>query len=275
MVNIKSICKGLIQHRCFEWFIVLIILLNSALIIASTYQNLPIYDTIQHICLGIFAVEIVVRFMASDSVKTFFQSGWHIFDLFLIVTGLLPEAWFSGSSGLLVLRILRILRVLRLVRTSSELKLILAVLMKSFRTLAYNGMFFCIFFVMFATLGVSLFRLGEITPQNSENHQKYIEALAPITHGDPYGNVHESMFTLFRVMTGDDWTLVCYNLEAASRNGLIHASPVLIRGFHVCWFVLAAFLLLNLLVGAIVNNYQILMEEVKTKKDADKKAEMP
>jgi hypothetical protein len=34
---------------------------------------------------------------------------------------------------------------------------------------------------------------------------------------------------------------------------------------HVGWLALSAFLLLNLLVGAIVNNYQVIMDETKRK----------
>ena len=75
------------------------------------------------------------------------------------------------------------------------------------------------------------------------------------------------MFTLFRALTGDDWTDLRYNLIVASKYGFIHVPPVVITVFHVTWFILAAFLLLNLVVGAIVNNYQVVMEQSKKEKE--------
>ncbi len=73
------------------------------------------------------------------------------------------------------------------------------------------------------------------------------------------------MFTLFRALTGEDWTDLRYNLIQANNLGLIHSSGLVITAFHVIWFILAAFLLLNLVVGAIVNNYQVIMEENRQK----------
>ena len=53
----------------------------------------------------------------------------------------------------------------------------------------------------------------------------------------------------------------------------MHKSVV--TAFHILWFVLSAFLLLNLVVGAIVNNYQAAMneaEEMERKAQAEKDA---
>jgi voltage-gated sodium channel len=88
---------------------------------------------------------------------------------------------------------------------------------------------------------------------------------------DPYGSLGESMFTLFRILTGEDWTDLRYNLMAADELGLIQSSPVKITIFHVIWYILSAFLLLNLVLGAILNNYNVIMEENRQKK---KKEEM-
>lgn len=81
------------------------------------------------------------------------------------------------------------------------------------------------------------------------------------------------MFTLFRALTGEDWTDLRYNLITASQHGVVKVSPTVITSYHILWFVLSAFLLLNLVVGAIVNNYQIAMdianieEKITTKKN--------
>ena len=69
------------------------------------------------------------------------------------------------------------------------------------------------------------------------------------------------MFTLFRVLTGEDWTDIRYNLIVASNKNLIITPAWVITTYHVLWYIISAFLLLNLLVGAILNNYQIIMNE--------------
>ncbi len=271
MKYLSDICKHIVGRHWFEWFIIAVIVVNSSLIMATTYGADQTVDLIQEIILGFFTVELVVRYLASESNRAFFKSGWHLFDLFLVVTGYLPESLFPSGTCLLIFRIVRILRVLRLVRTSTELKLILAVLLRSFKTLIYNGIFFFIFFIMFARLGVSMFRIKNVPAGTEEAAESYLKEFSTLLSGDPYGSLGEAMFTLFRIMTGDDWTVLCYNLRAASEKGIIVATPAMIVGFHVCWFVLAAFLLLNLLVGAIVNNYQVIMDEVRRDKSEEER----
>jgi voltage-gated sodium channel len=48
-------------------------------------------------------------------------------------------------------------------------------------------------------------------------------------------------------------------------------SPTFVTAFHVLWFILSAFLLLNLVVGAIVNNYQLAIEEADKGKEEEEK----
>lgn len=277
MQQIKLSCRRLIEQKWFEIGIVIVILLNSFLIGVETYTVTPTILLIQHIILGIFTFEIIVRFIARDSLKSFFKSGWNIFDLSLVLISYIPESIFEGGSTVMVIRVLRVFRVLRLLRTSEEVKLIIAVLTKSFSALFYNGVFFFIFLYLFAIVGVSLFRLPDINMLNEADKVKYTEMMSlapnsPECSPDPYGTLSESMFTLFRALTGEDWTDLRYNLVVAHDYGFVHASPIVITTFHVVWFILAAFLLLNLVVGAIVNNYQVIMEESRREREEAKKS---
>ena len=270
MQKIKKICQDLVNNRLFEFLIVAVIVLNSILIGVETYIVSPTIILIQHIILGVFTFEIIARFIARKDVKSFFQSGWNLFDLFLVLISYVPESLFENGSTVMVIRILRIFRVLRLLRASEEIKLIVAVLSKSFSALFYNGLFFAIFIYLFAIIGVSLFKLPDydsLSPEMQEKYREY-ELLAPNSPAsapDPYGSLAESSFTLFRALTGDDWADLRYNLVKAHEIGLMKMPPTVVTVFHVVWFILAAFLLLNLVVGAIVNNYQVIMEENRRK----------
>lgn len=84
---------------------------------------------------------------------------------------------------------------------------------------------------------------------------------APTNSPDPYGTLDESMFTLFRALTGEDWTDLRYNLMTAAELNVVSVSKSVVTIYHTLWFIISAFLLLNLVVGAIVNNYQAAMDE--------------
>ena len=266
MIAVKPKIKKLVLSKKFELFISSIILINCILIGVETYFSTPLISKIQNICLIIFVVEISMRFLARDSTTSFFKDPWNNFDSLIVAISLIPESILNGSGYITALRVLRVFRILRLIRTSPEFKLIINVLFKSFRSLWYNGLFFMIFFYLFAIIGVTIFKI----PNNIENDEmlkKYELFInespnAPVNSPDPYGTLHESMFTLFRILPGEDWTDVRYNLIAASDIGLIDISKPIITFYHVLWFCVSAFLLLNLLVGAILNNYSVVREEM-------------
>ena len=275
MPDIKRLSRDLIKKRWFEISIIAVIFVNSFLIGVETYGVHSAIVLIQHIILGIFTFEIAIRFIARQNMKSFFSSGWNIFDLSLVLISYIPESLFEGGSTIMVIRVLRVFRVLRLLRTSDEIKLIIAVLSKSFSALFYNAIFFFIFLYLFAIIGVSLFRLPTYDNLDAAGKEKYTELMtiapnAPVCSPDPYGSLSEAMFTLFRALTGENWTDLRYNLVEAQKLGLVHTPPPVITGFHVVWFILSAFLLLNLVVGAIVNNYQVIMEEKRRERELEK-----
>lgn len=258
----KKLASKLVGSKRFEGFIIAVILINCLFIGVETYSVNQFIENLQLTCLVIFAFEVIIRMVASRSAKEYFGNAWNVFDLIIVIIGLIPESLFENSAAISALRVLRVFRILRLLKASEEIKLIISVLVKSIRTLFYNGIFFFIFVYLFAVIGVTLFRLP--LPSNPEIKIK-LERLAelapnaPVNSADPYGTLDESFFTLFRLMTGEDWTDVRYNLITASELGVVEVSPTVITVYHVMWFILAAFLLLNLVVGAIINNYQIIM----------------
>lgn len=272
MNSIKLFCKKLTEAKWFEWLITAIILINSILIGVETYTTSEVITLIQKIILGLFTFEIVARFIAADSVKGFFKGGWNNFDLILVLIGYIPETLFANASMLMALRVLRVFRVLRLLRAAKEIKVMITVLVKSMSALFYNVVLFVIFVYLFAIIGVSVFKLPDPNTLSGEEKVHYEQLMevappAPTCSPDPYGSIHEAMFTLFRALTGEDWTDLRYNLVVASEYKLIQVSPTFVTAYHVLWFILSAFLLLNLVVGAIVNNYQLAIEESEKKKD--------
>jgi voltage-gated sodium channel len=172
----------------------------------------------------------------------------------------------------MALRVIRVFRVLRLLRVSKEIKLIISVLLRSLVSMFYNIILFVIFIYLFAIIGVGLFRMPNVegaSEQVKANYEEYCQTASnvPQCAPDPFANVGEAMFTLFRELTGDAWADVRYNSIQAYELGLINTSPIIVNLFHISWVVLSAFLLLNVVTGAIINNYQEVLDESHKKKE--------
>lgn len=268
---IEKYSVAIIDSKSFEVFITIVILINSILIgVQTTYYN-HLIDMVQLVILYIFTFEIILRAIAARNAVNFFKNGWNVFDLVLVIIGWIPTSAAHSGSAMMALRVLRVFRVLRLLRTAKEIKLIVAVLVKSLRSMMYNGILFLIFVYLYAIAGVSMFRLPDPSTLTGDRLEKYEQLITDAPHSpanapDPYGSIGEAFFTLFRALTGEDWTDLRYNLVTASRYGIIQVSPSVITIFHVSWFCISAFLLLNLVTGAVINNYQASIEEAERRR---------
>ncbi len=271
MKHFKYQCKAIANNRWFEMSIMIVILINSFLIGVETYTDNATIKLIQQVILGIFTIEILIRFIAADSINSFFSDGWNVFDFSLVLIGYIPENMVEDTQTMMGLRVLRVFRVLRLLRAAKEIKLIMTVLLKSLSAMFYNLVLFLIFVYLYAIIGVSLFRLpnpNNLSGEELTRYEKLMEIApnAPSNSCDPFGTLGEAIFTLFRELTGEDWTDLRYNHITAYELGILKTSPAIITTYHVSWFCLAAFLLLNLVTGAVINNYQIAIEEQEKRK---------
>lgn len=264
----KKISIKITQSSFFESFIMLTILVNCILIGVETYFTNSLILTIQSIALAIFVLEIILRYSASITSKAYFSQGWNIFDLSIVLISLVPESLFTDSSTISAIRVLRVFRVLRLLRVNDEIKLIISVLVKSCSALFYNAIFFFIFLYLYSIIGVTLFKVDslivdELSVKYKESNIENVIFINEMADNDPYRSLDETMFTLFRILTGDDWSEIRYNLNEGSEIQLITSSKTVIAIYHVTWVILSSFLLLNLVVGAILNNYDVVMKEMK------------
>jgi len=92
----------------------------------------------------------------------------------------------------------------------------------------------------------------------------------------------EAFFTLFRILTGEDWTDLRYNMldneftTANGRNVVAPDVPNWVKTlYHVSWMIIAAYLLMNLVVGAIVNNFQMVLDAKKEKEEGGDGGDKP
>lgn len=275
----REMIRRLVINRRFEYLAMIVILANSVVIGIETYTVNELIYVLNYVFLFAFTLELSLRFLACYTVKEFFANRWNIFDLIIVAAGYIPASWVGDQGGFIVLlRIIRVFRVLRLLRTMEELRIIVTVLLRSLKTLTYNLVVMGIFLYVFAIVGIYLFRL----PNLSDAAPEQLAALAQLREiapwptqmqDEPYANLSEAIFTLVRCMSGDAWSDVRYHLCAASRLGLIKAPEIVITGFHIVWYILAAFLLINVIIGAVISNFESAMREKQKQQKREREAE--
>lgn len=266
----RLIARRIVDSKWFTLGIMFLIILNGLLIGVQTYDNAP--DSIRVIQLSIlfiFFVEIILRWTGRRTTEEYIGDWWNWFDIFILMLGVIPEVadiLLDNSSQeqqniMSTLRILRVVQLTRSVRAIGELQLLIGVLIKSIRSLSYIAVLFLLIMYIYAIIGVTLFKNPDY--DNSE----HIKLTA--SNPDPYGDLGEAFFTLFRILTGEDWTDLRYNLLSNKEvKGTVPvASNTVITFYHVSWMIIAAYLLINLVIGAIVNNFQIVLEAQKEAED--------
>lgn len=178
---------------------------------------LHIFD---RLILSIFVLEILLRIIAHG--PRFFKDPWSLFDFIVVVIALLPN---SGAFS--VLRSLRVLRVLRLFTLVPSMRRVIGALISAVPGLFSIGLVLLIFYYVFAVIATKLF--GGAYPEW-------------------FGNIGNSLYTLFQVMTLESWSM------GISRPVMTTFPYAWL--FFIPFVLLATFTMLNLFIAVIVNAMQ-------------------
>eukprot|EP01052_Picozoa_sp_SAG31_P006069 SAG31_NODE_275_length_18666_cov_8.489309_12_plen_1217_part_00 len=179
----------LTRTMIFDSIILIGILAATTLIGLRTYvrgegSNLEkTLDTADAAITVLFMTEIVIKMLAKGP-HLYFTIYWNIFDFFIVMVDYLPI-----PLSMTIFRLLRLLRIAKLVKAFPNLQVILVGLQQGLKSIFYNSVLLLLMMWVFAILGMLLFR------SNDPFH---------------FGTLHNSLFTLFRVATLEDWTDVMY-----------------------------------------------------------------
>ncbi|MGB1263766.1 MAG: ion transporter [Cognaticolwellia sp.] len=214
--------KKIDSSPIFQWSVIVVIVLSALLIGAKTHdlppQAVNLLSFLDSAITVFFVIEITIRFIAFKDKKSFFKSGWNIFDTVIVIGSLIP----AGGSGVLLARLLRVFRVLRLVSMVPELRLLINALITAIPRMGYIALLMFVIFYIYAAVGSILFhQINEVL----------------------WGDVSISMLTLFRVATFEDWTDVMYETMAVHPMSWI---------YYLTFIFLTAFIFLNMMVGTIL-----------------------
>lgn len=246
-MSLQAFAQRVVQSAAFQRSITAVILFAAVLVGVETDKGMvaahrDLLHALDRVVLGIFCAEILLKMVAlSPKPWRFFNDAWNVFDFAIVVACLLP----LGSQSATVLRLLRLLRVLRLVHALPRLQVLVGTLLKSLPSMGYVGLFLAMHFYVYGVAAVFLF--GENDPVH-------------------FGTLPLAVLTLFIVVTGENWSTTLYTQMYGCENfgydgaealcTASNAQPVLASLFFVSFIVLGTMVILNLVIGVVMNSMQ-------------------
>ncbi len=225
------------------WFPVVVmaaILANAVLLGVETYAGLAqrhhaTLTLLENCFLTVFTVEVVLRLAAhADRPGDFLRSPWNVFDAAVVLFAFLPVT----SDNTTLLRLLRLFRVLRTARFLPQLRVIVTALGKCLPGTLSFVLVGTLLLYVYAMVGWLFFAASD--PEH-------------------YGSLGRAVVTLFILMSLD-------GLGDAVHAGLLISPWSLV--YYGSYVLLSSFLLVNLLIGVVINSLEQAREvDLGTKSD--------
>ncbi|GAA3254048.1 ion transporter [Streptomyces lavendulae] len=233
-------CRRIAEDPSFGMAVFAVILLNAGLMGAETYSGLAdahrqVLQLAENGCLTLFTLEMLLRLGAyADRPKAFFRDPWNIFDLLIVASAFLPFL----RENTTVLRLLRLARVLRTARFLPHLRILLLAVGRSLPGTASFLFVGALVLYVYAMVGWVCFA------QSDPGH---------------YGSIGRAMLTLFLLTTLD-------GLTDAVRAGLEISRFSIV--YYASYALLASFVLVNVLIGVVLNS----LDEAREMEEAEARA---
>ncbi|MGE0594987.1 MAG: ion transporter [Hyphomonadaceae bacterium] len=225
----------LTESAIFQIFILLCIVANAAILGYDAHfgEANPYRAQMEQwnvYFLYIFTAELVLEFLAQGP-KRYFRNGWNIFDI--IVIGV---SYVAVNPAIAALRTLRVVRVFRLISAVPQMRRVVEALFSAMPGILATFAILAIVFYIGAVMGTTLF------------HEE-----------EGFRDLGESALTLFALSQFDGWGDTIARLQPNHPYAWF---------FVMAFTVVAAFAVLNLFIGVIVEAVQQApQEEIKEELD--------
>ncbi|WP_311922938.1 ion transporter [Microbispora sp. H10836] len=226
-----------VDSQVFQRAVIAVIALNGIALGLETSPELAdghatTFLVIDRVILAVFVVEIILRIVVHG--KAFFRDPWSWFDLIIVGMALVP-----ASESVSILRLFRFLRVLRLISVVPGMRRVVSALFAALPGLASAVVLLLLSLYTASVIGEQLFR--EAAPQY-------------------FGDLGRSLFTMFTVLTVENWPQVAEDVMAKEPLAWI---------FFATFIVITAFFVLNLLIGVIVSAMEAEVNAQRWKEDQE------
>ncbi|XP_059385644.1 voltage-dependent P/Q-type calcium channel subunit alpha-1A-like isoform X5 [Carassius carassius] len=245
----------------FEYSIMSLIALNT-IVLMMKYHGAPLtYDAVLKnlniVFTILFFMECVLKIIAFG-VRNYFRDAWNIFDFVSVIgsiTDILVTELWDNFINLSFLRLFRAARLIKLLRQGETIRILLWTFVQSFKALPYVCLLIAILFFIYAIIGMQLF--GNLA----------LEEDSAINEHNNFRTFIMALMLLFRSATGEAWheiMLACLGgMECDENSG--NDGPDCGSNFAYAYFVsfifLCSFLMLNLFVAVIMDNFEYLTRD--------------
>nr|XP_032296241.1 voltage-dependent calcium channel type A subunit alpha-1 isoform X16 [Drosophila virilis] len=250
----------------FEYFIMMLIVFNTLLLMMKYHNQSEMYEkSLKYINMGftgMFSVETVLKIIGFG-VKNFFKDPWNIFDLITVLGSIVDALWMefghddSNSINVGFLRLFRAARLIKLLRQGYTIRILLWTFVQSFKALPYVCLLIAMLFFIYAIIGMQVF--GNIKLGTVENS---------ITRHNNFQSFIQGVMLLFRCATGEAWPnimLACLKGKAcdddAEKGAGEYCGSTLAYAYFVSFIFFCSFLMLNLFVAVIMDNFDYLTRD--------------
>uniref|UniRef100_A0A8C6LB90 Voltage-dependent L-type calcium channel subunit alpha n=1 Tax=Nothobranchius furzeri TaxID=105023 RepID=A0A8C6LB90_NOTFU len=272
----------------FEYLMFFLIMLNT-LCLGMQHCNqsdhvTKLSDTLNLIFTVLFTVEMILKLMAFK-VRGYFGDPWNVFD-FIIVIGSVVDVILSevdtalessgglhdlldfkeiflcasenASVSITFFRLFRVMRLVKLLNRSEGIRNLLWTFIKSFQALPHVALLIVMLFFIYAVIGMQIF--GKVALVDGTQ----------INRNNNFQTFPQAVLMLFRCATGEAWQEVMmasmYGKKCDPKSDFLPGEEYTCgSNFAVFYFLsfycLCAFLILNLFVAVIMDNFDYLTRD--------------
>ncbi|XP_039402090.1 voltage-dependent L-type calcium channel subunit alpha-1C isoform X7 [Mauremys reevesii] len=270
-----------VNSTYFEYLMFVLILLNTICLAMQHYGQSCSFKQAMNILnmlfTGLFTVEMILKLIAFKP-KGYFSDPWNVFD-FLIVIGSIIDVILSETNpaehtqcsssmnaeensriSITFFRLFRVMRLVKLLSRGEGIRTLLWTFIKSFQALPYVALLIVMLFFIYAVIGMQVF--GKIA-LNDTSH---------INRNNNFQTFPQAVLLLFRCATGEGWQEIMLACLPDNKCDPESEPTNSTEGDHSCgsnfsifyfisFYMLCAFLIINLFVAVIMDNFDYLTRD--------------
>ncbi|XP_035282347.1 voltage-dependent L-type calcium channel subunit alpha-1C isoform X16 [Anguilla anguilla] len=259
-----------VNSTYFEYLMFTLILLNTICLAMQHHGQSTSFNKAMNVLnmlfTGLFTVEMILKLIAFKP-RHYFVDAWNTFDA-LIVVGSVVDIAITEVNGLqntednsrisiTFFRLFRVMRLVKLLSRGEGIRTLLWTFIKSFQALPYVALLIVMLFFIYAVIGMQMF--GKIALRDGTQ----------INRNNNFQTFPQAVLLLFRCATGEAWQeimLGCTPMKPCEEgSGVGHVNEDCGSHFAIIYFVsfymLCAFLIINLFVAVIMDNFDYLTRD--------------
>ncbi|XP_068617016.1 voltage-dependent N-type calcium channel subunit alpha-1B-like [Brachionichthys hirsutus] len=246
----------------FEYSIMIMIALNTVVLMMKFHGAPDFYEAmlknLNIVFTTLFSLECILKIIAFGPLS-YLKDAWNVFD-FVTVLGsitdiLVTEINTDRLLNLSFLRLFRAARLIKLLRQGYTIRILLWTFVQSFKALPYVCLLIAMLFFIYAIIGMQVFGNIDLNEDTAINHHNNFRTFL------------QALMLLFRSATGEAWheiMLSCLSHRACDERSGTQGKECgsdFAYFYFVSFIFLCSFLMLNLFVAVIMDNFEYLTRD--------------